>query len=344
VCFFNFDAAIEYQACYARENARAAGLATLLLYSDFTTAEKESLLINFVQHGIDLWGMVRAGFRGWPAHGGHGSGRKWPIMFAGLMLGDMAMAAPTKTYPNCRFGEDMQTMHDSCWTGANAVYAGHQGVWNGQPVSSQPTWGPYEHLHPSQWIDSYPGESYRRCCTSIAWVGEALSALILGAKENWNHDAFFDYCDRWMTEDDTEHIKIILAETGANFGAGYLRQRRVWDSMVNQMWAAHRDSLGQSIKDVKPIPAHALVKDIVVQPHPFKDRLSISFSLPSPGKVEIMVMDLKGKALETIISKCLITGPHQVQWDGKGIENGKYLLCITGDSFQETREIIKAGN
>jgi hypothetical protein len=40
VCFFNFDAAIEYQACYARENARAAGLATLLSCSAFTAAEK----------------------------------------------------------------------------------------------------------------------------------------------------------------------------------------------------------------------------------------------------------------------------------------------------------------
>ena len=55
-------------------------------------AEKEPLLINFVQVGIDLGGMIRGGHPGWTGWGGHGSGRKLPIVFAGLLLGDDQLA------------------------------------------------------------------------------------------------------------------------------------------------------------------------------------------------------------------------------------------------------------
>ena len=247
-CFYGFDAAVEYQAAYGRETGRAIGMATLLLMLDYTAAEKEALLINGIQHGIDLWGIAHAGHPGWIAHGGHGSGRKWPIIFAGLMLGDTQMQKPSQTYPNLKFGEDMHTAYANCWTGAKAVYTGHMGLWNGQPVSKLPHWGPYEHIHPSLWQSTYNnadryhiGEDYRRCCTSIAWVGQALAARIMHAEDLWNHKPFFEYVDRWMTEDDTVHVAVIKEATGRDYSAGWQRQGQAWDKFINNMWATYRN-------------------------------------------------------------------------------------------------------
>jgi hypothetical protein len=59
VCFYAFDAAAEYQAMYGREVSRSVGIGTLLLCCNFTAAEKESLLVNMVQYGIDLYGARR---------------------------------------------------------------------------------------------------------------------------------------------------------------------------------------------------------------------------------------------------------------------------------------------
>ncbi|HDQ73498.1 MAG TPA: hypothetical protein ENN19_15595 [Chloroflexi bacterium] len=266
VCFFGFDAAIEYQAAYGREVGRAAGMASLLLMLDYTPAEKEPLLIHFVQYGIDLWGIAGAGHPGWPAHGGHGSGRKWPLIFGGTLLGDSDMQSPSHSYPDLRFGEDMQTMYDTGWTGANVVYAGHQGVWNGAPVSANLAWGSYEHLHPSQWESQlgggwyYIGEDYRRCCTSLSWIGQALSAHILGVKSAWDHDALFDYADRWMTEDDTEHVAAILAATGQDYSAGWARQQQCWDDFVEEMWAAYRDYQPTPTVELSAAPGDATAR------------------------------------------------------------------------------------
>ncbi len=233
---YSFGAPVDNMPQYGREFARATGMAALLLALDFEPAEKEALLIHYVQLGIDLWGMARAGnVFGWRAHGGHGNGRKLPIILAGTLLGDEEMQNPVATYPDLRFSEDMQTMYDEGWTGATAVYGGHVGP-EGDPESG---WGRYEHLHPRDW-PARIGESYRRCCTSIAWVGTALAARIYGLTKPWNHDAFFDYADRWMSEDDTEHVRIIQEERGWDFSASWARQGQTWDELFNQMWARYR--------------------------------------------------------------------------------------------------------
>jgi hypothetical protein len=238
-----FGAPLENMPTYGHEFARAVGIAGLMLCLDYTPEEKEPLLINSVQVGIDLWGLAREGQPArWVALGGHGNGRKWPIVFAGLMLGDEEMSSPTRTYPGLLFSEDMQTMFGPCWTGAKVVYAGHVGK-DGSP--NHEGWGAYEHLPPSDWVNSV-GEDYRRCCTSTAWVGEALAARLLHAEALWNHDAFFDYVDRWMYEDDAEFVKVIQSATGRDYSADWARQGQAWDPFVNDMWARYRTAPGMA--------------------------------------------------------------------------------------------------
>ncbi len=240
VCFDGFICPVENMPQYGREVARATGIAALLLCCDVDAEAKEELLINFCQVGIDLWGNVRAGHAGWPAHGGHGQGRKLAIVLTGYLLGDEEMSHPYRKFPDVKFSEDMQTMYGDCWTGAKVVYAGHVGK-DGHPRHEG--WGAYEHLHPRDWPAKI-GESYRRCCSSLCWVGEALALHLLKMEKVWDRPAFFDYCDRWMDEDDTEHVRIIKEARGWDFSASYMRQRQVWDPLVEAMWARYRPTLG----------------------------------------------------------------------------------------------------
>ena len=260
---FCFGAAAEYQPQYARETARAESFATLLLNLDFPRQQKEPLLINFVQYGIDLWSVVRSepDFRAWRANGGHGSGRKWAIVFAGMMLGDEAMASPSRTYPQFRFGMDMQTKHGESWTGADVVYAGHLGVYQGEPAGEMVQHLPYEHLQPRDWPigefqypwsdrprRQYTGELYRRGINSGVWVGIALAGRIMHAQEQYAHDPFFDYVDRWMTEDDAPLRNEIMRQIDADNTAHDFREERFHgqharDPFVQQMWQRYRDDL-----------------------------------------------------------------------------------------------------
>jgi hypothetical protein len=361
ICFFGFDAAVEYQATYGREVGRSVGMATLLLTLDFAAAEKEPLLVNVVQYGIDLWGISRSGYSGWPAHGGHGSGRKWPIIFAGLMLGDPDMQSPNKTYPALRFGEDMQTMMDNGWTGADVVYAGHQGIWNGQPVSSMPSWGPYENLQPSVWATTFSGdpnyhigEDYRRCCTSIAWIGEGLAARIMHAEQFWNHDPFFEYVDRWMTENDAAAVATIRAATGLDYSADWERQGQAWDPFVEDMWAAYRDHLPLAV--VEPGGIHAEESQLLQNfPNPFNPATVIKYTiagnrghLPASGQagglgvsdVRLVVYDLLGRGVEVLVNEKQPAGRYEVRFDGTKLPSGIYFYRLTADNHVQTRRMV----
>jgi len=245
-----FSAPIENMPIYGQEFTRATSIATLLLAVNFKPAEKEVLLVRFVQVGIDTWSLLRAGKCGWPALGGHGNGRKWVIIFTGLMLDDAGMKQPNKTFPKALFSEDMQTMFGPSWTGARVVYAGHLGK---QGSRRHIGWGAYEHLHPSKW-ESDIGESYRRCCTSMCWVGEALAVQLYGAEKLWDHDAFLVYADRWMYEDDMEAIRVVKEVRGKDYDNDWSRQGMVWDPFVKAMWEKYRPTLAAPTDRWKQAP------------------------------------------------------------------------------------------
>jgi hypothetical protein len=256
---FLFDAPAQYMPSYGEHVAFADSYAALLLMLNFPDAQKVNLTNYFVQYGIDLYGCLQAGY-GWPAFGGHRSGRKLPIIFAGILLNNDGMKNASTTYPN-EFGEDMQTVYvnkipggyQQAWQGATVIYGGHYGVQeDGTPVSPG-LYGPYEQLQPSNWPllngNEQLGEAYRRCCTSVSWVGEALAIHILKAESVWNYPAFFDYVDRWMTEDDTQAVAEIKAQTGFDYSANWERQgqTRYWlqgefpqYTFIDDMWSAYR--------------------------------------------------------------------------------------------------------
>jgi hypothetical protein len=250
-----FDAPAEYMPDYGREIGFAVSYASLLLMLDFPPRKKEALTNYLVQYGIDLFGCLEAGYRGWPAHGGHGSGRKLPIILAGILLDNERMKQVSRHYPD-KFGEDMQTMYvtetppagkyTQAWQGATAVYAGHVGI-KGHPIRRG--WGPYEHLQPRDWPDTI-GEDYRRCCTSQSWVGQALVMRLVRAEEVWDHPAFFDYVDRWMREDDSAALEEILRQIKKDYTANWKRQRQTRyflqgghpkHRFIDEMWGAYRN-------------------------------------------------------------------------------------------------------
>jgi hypothetical protein len=259
---FLFDAPADYMPSYGQHIAFADSYAALLLMLNFPADQKVNLTNYFVQYGIDLYGCVQAGY-GWPAFGGHRSGRKLPIILAGILLNDSGMKNVSANYPD-KFGEDMQTLYinqlppagtyQQAWQGATVIYGGHYGVYaaDSAPVSAG-LYGPYEQLQPANWQILTPpgeqlGEAYRRCCTSVSWVGEALAAYLVNGKSTWNYPAFFDYVNRWMTEDDTQAVAEILAQSGYDYSASWERQGQTqyWldgevsqPTFIDDMWHAY---------------------------------------------------------------------------------------------------------
>jgi hypothetical protein len=183
-------------------------------------AELEPLVYNIIQIGIDLNALRKDGAT-WYLGGGHGSSRKWPIVYAGVMLDNTEM----QTFRgDSEFHEDQQTYYGTGWTGAEALWqiVHHHGA---SPL--------YEHKAPNTWTSTDKrSHGYRMCCTGMSWIGQQVGALLIGAKKIWNHDAFFDYCDRFMTEQKTVYDGYTVS------GTEYMG--KAFDNFVNFMYRWYR--------------------------------------------------------------------------------------------------------
>ncbi len=206
---------------YGRELHTALGVGGLMLHMDFPPERKEKLLCGYVQVGIDYYAVVQANRLTWMADGGHMGGRKWPILFAGLMLNDPAMKAigqksgdylyadghgpgnPPEDY--LHFGEDDQTHYvtqaDVDVTNGPAwqppVTAGVPKIPYGPNDIGLPEWG-IKHAAMPETNNRALAANYRTVA-GPPFHGTCLAALLTpGGKELWRHDVLFEYTDRYM--------------------------------------------------------------------------------------------------------------------------------------------------
>ena len=229
---------------YGREIGRAVSMAALVLCCDLPREQKERIALGLIQVGIDNWGVATRSKRGeaggWPAAGGFGNGRKLPIVFAGMLLGDRRMQQIRRHAAEASFGEDEHAEFGPSWTGAKVRFTGQYPLIGDRQIDR----GPYEHLAPAEWPgdNKTMSEGYRRCCTSICWVGQSLAVKLLGAEKVWDHDAFFAYVDRWMHEDDAAAVAEIR-RVYPKFGDGIRQGGTMFDPWIDAMWARHRPAL-----------------------------------------------------------------------------------------------------
>lgn len=212
------------QMNYGRDYSRASGMVTLMLMLDVPREKKEPLMRNFIQYGIDVAGLAKTG-RIWTADGGHFNGRKWPILFTGILLGDPEMQALAT---NGDFSEDRQTYYGKGWFGQPVLF--QLGLFSG----GQP---PYEDRPPAEWgFHEKRQEGYRAGTISGSWPATALAVQWMKAKALWNHDAFFDYVDRWMQKDDP------YAAARGDIPRPN-QEGRSQDAFVDAMWDAYRTTV-----------------------------------------------------------------------------------------------------
>jgi hypothetical protein len=213
----------ENQVNYGREFSRITGIASLMLALDVPNERKQKLLYGLIQLGIDLEGLAAEG-RAWNADGGHWNGRKWPILFTGLMLNEPKFQ---QTADATSFSEDQQTYYGIGAAGQKALY---QIVLHTFPRQ------PHEEKRADAWDDSDKRAEAYRSVVSGAWPATALTIQLMKAKAIWNHDAFFDYNDRWMAVED------IYATNRGNIPRPK-SEGRSFDPFVDAMWAAYRASV-----------------------------------------------------------------------------------------------------
>lgn len=80
-------------------------------------------------------------------------------------------------------------------------------------------------------------------------------------------------------------------------------------------------------------------------PNPFNPTTTIKYFLPEISNVQVVVVNIMGQTVRTLIDQVQLAGEHNVVWDGRdeagaSVASGIYLYRMQAGSFTQTRKMV----
>ncbi|MCK4558321.1 MAG: T9SS type A sorting domain-containing protein [Calditrichia bacterium] len=78
---------------------------------------------------------------------------------------------------------------------------------------------------------------------------------------------------------------------------------------------------------------------IRLYPNPFNESITITYQIEKVKKVEIIIYDVLGQRVETLLNEKKTTGIHQVDWDGRAYASGIYYCVMNTSGTSDVRKM-----
>jgi photosystem II stability/assembly factor-like uncharacterized protein len=75
-------------------------------------------------------------------------------------------------------------------------------------------------------------------------------------------------------------------------------------------------------------------------PNPFNPSTNIKFNIAKLGNVKIVIYDVLGREITTLVNEQLKPGTYEVNWDGTNYPSGVYYYKLAAGSFSDTKRMV----
>ena len=75
-------------------------------------------------------------------------------------------------------------------------------------------------------------------------------------------------------------------------------------------------------------------------PNPFNPSTTISFTLSNASQVSLLIYDIHGREVESLIEGIQPAGSHSIEWNASNLASGVYFYRLTVGDFIQTRKMI----
>jgi hypothetical protein len=75
-------------------------------------------------------------------------------------------------------------------------------------------------------------------------------------------------------------------------------------------------------------------------PNPFNPSTTLTFSLPKAGQATLLVYDISGRHVNTLVDERLTAGEHHVTFDGRGLPSGIYFAHLQAGAATRTQKLV----
>jgi photosystem II stability/assembly factor-like uncharacterized protein len=75
-------------------------------------------------------------------------------------------------------------------------------------------------------------------------------------------------------------------------------------------------------------------------PNPFNPNSKIKFQIPKSSDVKLVVYDVLGREVQTLINESISPGTYEVTFDGSNLPSGVYFYRLVAGNFVETKRLV----
>ncbi|RPI17291.1 MAG: T9SS C-terminal target domain-containing protein [Ignavibacteriae bacterium] len=75
-------------------------------------------------------------------------------------------------------------------------------------------------------------------------------------------------------------------------------------------------------------------------PNPFNPKTIINFQLPMSNYVKLIIYDVTGREITTLVNEQLNPGTYEAEWDASNYSSGIYFYRLTSNNFTETKKMM----
>ena len=75
-------------------------------------------------------------------------------------------------------------------------------------------------------------------------------------------------------------------------------------------------------------------------PNPFNPTTNIRFDIPKSSYVKLIIYDILGREIKTLVNENLNAGRYEVSWDGSSYPSGVYFYKLIADNFIDVKKMV----
>ena len=132
------------------------------------------------------------------------------------------------------------------------------------------------------------------------------------------------------------------------FDSTFFHEHAIWNEIAHAPFRIAQAIIGTSVEtaveemDGAPTPEQYVLSD--AYPNPFNPETTIEFALPQEGPALMMVYNIQGQKVKTLVNEVLPAGQYRAVWDGtdtsgRAVSSGVYLYRLRSGSFVETKRM-----
>jgi hypothetical protein len=159
---------------------------------------------------------------------------------------------------------------------------------------------------------------------SRQYLGAVIDIPVMGYD---GHPMTAGYCEK----DDRPEFKLYKTSTGEMIELH--AEVSSWDS--NEIFIV------ENMTVAPPVPTDFSV--LSAYPNPFNPVTSIGYEIPEESMVEIIIYDLRGQEVATLVNELTIAGRYDINWDAHDVASGIYFVNFTAsrDGFAPVTKMQK---